>query len=449
MKTRVLAVLRRRLPVWLGLGLALAGCGTPAKTPLVLAGVTVVDVETGRLVEGVNIAIDGTRITAAGAEVEIGPGARVVDATGLFALPGLWDMHTHSLWSADALATFLPLYVAQGITGIRDMGGTLASLAAARDSLLGGRVAWPRIVAAGLVVDGAPPVDASISVGVADSATAYSAVDSLARAGADFIKVYTLLEREVYFALVRAAKAAALPVAGHVPASVTPTEAARAGQRSIEHLLDELDLVCPVAEPAACERLAGVFREEGTWLTPTLAALRPKARVDDPAYAEDPRLAYVVPALRNDWLSGRVSRIERGPEYLAGKRRHYADEVELTRFFHERGVPMLAGSDAGVPFSYPGFSLHDELGLLVEAGLSPLDALRAATIGPATFLGARDSLGTLATGWVADLVLLRENPLLDISATRSIEAVVLRGRYLDRATLDGIMDEVRRVVATR
>ena len=201
------------------------------------------DVATGELVEGSNIVLDGSRIAAVGADIAFPPGAEIVDANGLYAIPGLWDTHTHSVWSPEALETFLPLYVAQGVTGIRDMGGTLQSLAAARDSLRAGRVAWPRIVAAGLIVDGDEPVDASISVGVGDTASARRAVDSLARAGADFIKVYTLLERDVYFAVVEAARAAGLPVAGHVPASVTPEEAARAGQRSIEHLLDELDLI--------------------------------------------------------------------------------------------------------------------------------------------------------------------------------------------------------------
>jgi hypothetical protein len=296
------------------------------------------------------------------------------------------------------------------------------------------------VIAAGEVLDGPQPVQADISIPVADAAGATAAVDSLAQAGVDFIKVYTLLPRDAYFAVLAEARRLGLAVAGHVPAAVTPEEAALAGQRSIEHLRDEIEPFCSPGDAAACARLAAVFRGEPTWQVPTLVVLRAKAFFDDPALTTDPRLRHVPVELRREWLAEREGKLRRGADYLASKRARYADELWLTGFLAREGVPLLAGSDVGSAFSYPGFSLHDELELLVEAGLTPLEALRAATLAPAEYLGTRDSMGAIAVGQAADLVLLRADPLAEIRATREIDAVVLRGRVLERRDLDRLLE---------
>jgi hypothetical protein len=351
-------------------------------------------------------------------------------------------MHAHSLWSTEAMQTFLPLYVAQGVTGIRDMGGRLSVLVAFRESVTRDNPPWPRVIAAGEVLDGPQPVQTDISIPVSDAARATVAVDSLSHAGVDFIKVYTLLPREAYFATLAEARRVGLPVAGHVPAAITPEEAALAGQRSIEHLSDEIEPFCSPRTADACGHLAARFRTERTWQVPTLVVLRFKASFDDPAVTTDSRLRYIPSALRTEWLAERQAKLRRGSGYLASRRARYADEMWLTGFLAQERVPLLAGSDAGTAFSYPGFSLHDELALLVEAGLTPLDALRAATLAPAEYLAARDSMGTIETGQVADMVLLRGNPLVSIGATREIDAVVLRGRVLDRQDLDALLGSV-------
>lgn len=423
----------------------------PASTPeLAIEDVTVVDVVAGALRPHTTVLVAGTRIVgvAPAREAVVPAGAQVVDGRGRYLIPGLWDMHSHSLWSEEAVRTFLPLYVAQGVTGIRDMGGRLDVLASVRTRLGQAQQPWPRIVAAGAIIDGPKPVQADISIGVSDPASAARAVQHLADSGVDFIKVYTLLPRDAYFAVMAKARKLGLNVVGHVPAAVTPEEAARAGQKSFEHLRDEIEPLCAHAGDAKCRRLARVLVAMHTWQVPTLTNLHSKAYFDDPAVVVDPRLRYVPTSLRAEWFAERDSKLHRGPAYAAGKRTRFANELRLTGFFYRAGVPLLAGTDAGTAFCYPGFGLHDELALLVAAGLTPLDALRTATIAPAEYLGERDVTGTMDVGKFADMVLLNADPLADIEATRNIEAVVLRGRLLRRGDLDALLAGVASEVAS-
>lgn len=432
--------------------MSLTGCvGLRQKPPkdsqalVVIRDATVVDVASGALRPHTTVVITGSRITEVGpvAATTMPLGARVIEGDGRFLIPGLWDMHSHSLWSERAMASFLPLYVAQGVTGIRDMGGRLDVLSDYRAAMKQGNVAWPRVIAAGQMLDGPDPVHAEISIAVTDAHSAIAAVDLLKLADADFIKVYTTLGREGYFAAIAEARRVGLRVAGHLPGAIAPEEAALAGQASIEHLRDELEpLLCSPLKHDDCVRLAALFREHRTWQVPTLVALRNKAHFDDPSLASDPRSRYLPAALRTEWLAERDGKLGRGSNYLTRKRAWYTDEAWVARTLVREKVPMLAGSDAGVAFSYPGFSLHDELALLVEMGMTPLEALRAATLSPADFLGERASMGAIEAGKVADMVLLRENPLANIGATREIEAVVLRGRVFDRQDLDILLDAV-------
>jgi imidazolonepropionase-like amidohydrolase len=438
----------RTLPLLALLVLTSCAPGQPVTDPmdLFIDDVTIVDVTTGRTHPHSRVAISASRIVGVGSigDVPAPPRAKRIDGRGLFLIPGLWDMHTHSLWGPEAVRTFLPAYVANGVTGIRDMGGRLDIMRAVRDSIRSGLALVPRIHAAGVILDGPEPVDPSISISISDPAGAIAAVDSLTRAGVDFIKVYTLLPRDAFFAVIAEAARLGLPVAGHIPYEVTAAEAAGAGQRSIEHLNDEMEPFCTPDAPEPCAELFELFRRHGTWQVPTLIALRMKAQADDSAFAADPRMAYIPATLRAAWLREREQKLSRGPDYFPGKRKRYQAELWLTGRLRTEKVPMMAGSDAGVAFSYPGFSLHEELGLLAEAGFSNLEALQAATLRPAQFLAATDSLGSIEVGKVADLVLLRANPLEDIRATREIETVVLRGHVIDRAGLDSLLAGVAR-----
>jgi imidazolonepropionase-like amidohydrolase len=431
------------------LAAGLAACGgrgeqasQPAPPPepsLAITHVTVVDVAAGRLLPDQSVVTQGGRILRTGdaARLAVPAGATVVDGRGNYLIPGLWDMHVHTLFDAEVARDFLPRFVASGVTGVRDMGGKVNVMRTARFAVLAGTLVGPRIVAAGAILDGPQPVDSTVSIAVGTPDQARAAVDSLAAYGADFIKVYTLLPRAAYFAALREAARLRVPVAGHVPEGVTTLEAADSGQRSIEHLRDELDPICRAVD-AACGRLLDSLRVHETWLVPTLVVLRAKAILDDTSLVADPRLAAVPEVVRSAWERIRADKRARPATYWREKRARFRGELALTGDAWRRGVPLLAGTDAGALYTYPGSSLDDELAQLVQAGLTPAAALRAATLGPAEFLGAADSMGTVAAGKVADLVLLDADPLADIGNTRAVRAVVLRGRLFAGAALDSL-----------
>ena len=221
-----------------------------------------------------------------------------------------------------------------------------------------------------------------------------------------------------------------------------------ASSSAIRRCSAELGGFCAREEPAACAPIVAAFRAHGTWQVPALAIERDLTREE---MAGDPRLAYMPPSLVAYWFGAGAWPPGVGGEIPAAApapgARELPEEAWLTRLLREAGVPILAGTDAGVPFSLPGWSLHDELALLVAAGLRPVEALAAATRGPAEYLGRGDRLGTIAVGRSADLVLLRHDPLEDIRHTRAIEAVILRGELLDRAALDAVLADVRRMAS--
>lgn len=440
-------------------------------SPFAFENVAVVDVVDGSVDPGMTVLVRGDRIERVGetGTVEVPSGATVVDATGEYLIPGLWDAHVHSSW---ARSWHFPLLVAYGITSVRNMHTTvdtaLQLTSAIQRRLASGEVLGPRFLANGPIIDGDPPAWPGAVV-ARTAAEGRAAVDSLAEGGADFIKVYDNLLPQVYEAILDEARRIDVPVDGHVPFLVRPERAAAAGQRTVEHtsginlgcstkadslrgefrsLLERVPSMGPgervgaffrlvgaagdSRDPELCRRTARAYRESGMSVVPTLVVSEPgraAALVADPA-----RMALLPREVRERWKAmaasgpGPIAAAVEGGEWPA---------PENTRLLHDDGVRILAGTDIGNPFLVPGPSLHDELALLVnEAGLSPLEALRAATIGPARTFGMADSLGAVAEGRLADLVLLEENPLEDIHATTSIVGVVLNGRYLDRTALD-------------
>jgi imidazolonepropionase-like amidohydrolase len=366
------------------------------------------------------------------------------------------------------------MYVSYGITGVRDMGTTLRSWLGWRDSVSRGVLDGPHGVIAGLIVDGLPPfANSYVQVKSADEGRA-TVLDLKAR-GVDFIKVYDRLTRDAYLAIARTARAESVPIAGHLPPTITLLEAIAAGQRSIEHLTS-IAPACSAAGAAlaaeaargldsvrsldftrdstlrprviaalgpyyeksrsrafdACDVARGVpplaraLRDGGTWITPTLV-LAAHSLFDD-VRAED-SLRAKLPA----WAAG-MTRIYPPNAADSARTRDRLDRVFATmRELRRAGVRMLIGSDAPNPGSLPGIALHRELELFVKAGYSPYEVLRIATRDAAEFAGALDSLGTIQAGRLADLLVLGANPLDDITNTRRIRAVLLQGRVLNVA----------------
>ena len=439
---------------------------------------TVVDVIGGRTLSDQTILVDGNRIRRVSAgTVQIPAGARVLDATGKFVIPGLWDMHVHATgFGIDRL--FLPVLVANGITGVREMFGNFAWYDSARALARRGTIVSPRIVGAGHILDGKPAIWPG-SLGVGSPAEARRAVDSLATAGAAFIKVYSRLTREELLAVADESKKRGLPFAGHVPTLVSAVEASDAGMKSVEHLTTFLtacsrddqrlraELAAAVASPRGwdsasvlqraqaktlarsydvqrCKALAAILKKNGTWMVPTITVLRSTAFLDDTTLAADPRLAYIPKFFSDSWNPKADFRFRAmTAEDWAVRKTLFAEQMTIVRLLHEAGVPFLAGTDLSNPYIYPGFSLHDELANLVTAGFTPAEALRAATYDPARYFAATDSLGTVAEGKVADLVVLDANPLADIRNTQRIFAVVLNGRVIDAAEREALLAEGR------
>ena len=462
--------------------------------PVAVTGVTVIDVAAGRRVPGQTVVITGPKITAVGRRVAIPRGARVVDGRGQFLIPGLWDMHVHTFRNrmdapgenTDDSEVFFPAFVANGVTGVRDMSTDLADHAQIRRwaaARAAGTLVAPRVIGGGPLLSGVP-LGQPNAIPVRTAAEARRVVDSLVNGSVGFLKVYGGLSRDAYFAIAEQANRRGVRFAGHVPGSVTLAEASDAGQRSVEHLNEALagcsaDLRAFAERQAALQRdsrtspdsaralrraaVRGILKRfdvrecaplfahlvrNGTWQVPTFAVRRPRAFADDSAVRADPRLRFVSPQLMAEWqATGLRTMGAMTPEDVAFQRETYRIEQRVLGAMHVAGVPILAGTDVHNPYVYPGFSLHDELALLVDAGLPPLAALRAATLDPARYFSATDSLGTVAPGKLADLVLLDADPLADIRNTQRIRAVVLNGRLLDRAALDVLLAAAQRAAA--
>ncbi len=441
--------------------------------PLVFAHVTVIDAAGAPAKFNHTIVINGSRISALGQteKVRIPKNAHVVQATGKFLIPGLWDMHVHT-----ASETFFSLYLANGITGVRDMAMELDKLKAWRLQIENGAMPGPRLVIAGPLVDGPHSVIPDLSAIVESPAEGRRMVAELKKQGVDFIKVYNFLSHEAFYAIVSEAKKQDLPFAGHVPLSVSATEASDAGQKSIEHLTG-IVLACSSQEArlrsmiidsirqsnysprevnrlifsAPPEEITKTYDEEkakalfarfarnGTWQVPTLFILKLITFGND-EYRNDVRLKYMPPFIREGWTQAGMNR--QSKEEDEARKWFFQKEMEIVGAMRRAGVKFMAGTDTPNPYVLPGFSLHDELALLVQAGFTPMEALQTCTRNPAEFLGRLDSLGTIEEGKIADLVLLEANPLADIRNTRRIAAVVLRGKLFPMPTLQEILVEV-------
>jgi Amidohydrolase family len=462
----------------IGLCLAAAFCAArndAAKTDAIaISHVTVIDGTGAAARTDQTVVVKDGRITYAGpsAGAPAPQAVRIVDARGLYLIPGLWDMHVH-VWDPDLA---FPLFLANGVTGVRNMGGHPAELKRWREELAQGKRIGPQLVACGPVVDGRPAIHPDHSIVVENEEQARAAVDKLKSEPWDFVKVYDNVPREAYFAIAAEAKKDGIPFVGHVPLSVTALEASDAGQRSIEHLDGLSYVISPLGEGFRRARLERIGRapepgemmklpmrianeinqlaesydearaaslfarlaRNGTWQVPTLSVAHAFGSIGDAGMYGDARLKYVDAAMRDSWEHNPIVHIEI-PEYVAARKGAFQEALRITRGAHSAGVRFLAGTDSGgVPYMYYGFSLHDELALLVVAGFTPMQALQAATSDAAEFLGLADS-GTIETGKSARMVLLTADPLADILNARRIDAVIVGDRVYDRRELDSLL----------
>jgi imidazolonepropionase-like amidohydrolase len=457
-----------------------SGAAAQAGGPdLLITGATVVDVRSGALLPNRTIAIRGDSILSVTTARPAGGAraARVIDARGKFVIPGLSDMHVHFGGGAALVEenrNLLPLYVAHGVTTVRDAAADLSgSVIAWRDSIARGLLLGPRIFTSGPKLEGINSVwPGDLEVGSRREVDA--ALDSLAALRVDFVKLTdNTLRPELFLYALGRIRARGLKSSAHVPQPVAVRDAVAAGLGSIEHMAYAIRAGSPreaersraraegrgLTSAPAEDAIAGydeatavatyrLMARRGTAITPTLTISRTLAYLDREDHAADAYLQYIGRGLRETYR-GRVERAARD-DSAAVARRHRVYEFSSAKLplLQRAGVLILAGTDAGFlnSYVYPGVGLHQELELLVAAGLSPLQALRAATINGARFLGRGARAGTVERGRGADLVILDRDPLRDVRATRAIHAVVLRGAYLDRAALDALLADAKRAV---
>ncbi len=445
-----------------------------AAQTLTITHATVIDTATGRLHPDSTVVVRNRRVVSVGQTEATAPRTvksadQVIDAHGEYLMPGLWDMHTHVYFGrteGDGTDLILPLFLANGVTGIRDMGSALAPVLHARSEIAAHRMLGPRMVVAGPMLDG-PKSQYKAAIAISTAEDGRRAVDMLHGRGVDFIKVQSGVPREAYFAIAAEAKKDGIEFEGHVPDAIRASEAVEAGQRSFEHLIGIFEASSPDEttyltgkktpglflasyDPAREQKIVDLLAQHGIWQCPTLFWERGQWLVDAIDYTHDPDLPYAAHSwVTTQWPASRVAILKSlDTDPLAVREKFVAHELVLVRRLHAAGVPFLAGTDApaGVDL-IPGVSLHLELQRLVAAGFTPLEALQTATLNPARFLRRPDEYGSIAPGRFADMVLLTKNPLVDIANTRTIDGVVADGRYLSGDDLARLRTRLKQIAA--
>lgn len=455
-----------------------------------ITNLTVVDIYNGDK-KVMDLLINGERIAglSLAGVLALPKHTRVIDGRGLFALPGLWDAHAHIAIFPEDAKQRAKLYVANGVTSIRDTGGRLEDLLALRRHSDRPGIVAPRLRFAGPIIDGTPrishggPEKADISVEVNTPAEAIKMVDKLAKHGVDFIKPYQFLRPDVFKALVQRAQHYQLPLAGHIPSQMTIPEVLALAEYDIQHIAGNLvnvvfegvkdghplpdrgKILAARTDESAEElvrqfhfeatvtpnemdaekmvALAQQFVRRGAWYTPTLSSatgFEVLGLQDDPfvTNSKQYRCRQKRRAMQqSDDLDQREQatwgKVVDQRRLLAEYNLHWVNQL------HQAGVPILAGGESA---AVVGFNIHLELQALVKAGLSPLEALQAATLNPARFFRITDELGSIAVGKLADILIVDKDPLEDIANTRRIHSVVSKGQLLDRQALDQVLQDV-------
>jgi imidazolonepropionase-like amidohydrolase len=476
-----------------------ANSATEKASSVLISNVTVIDIYTGNKTLS-DIVIAGDQIVDLKRHGDLTvtkdqriKNATVIDATGQYAIPGLWDMHVHMTYIPELKHSISHYFIANGVTSVRDMGGVLNEIIAFRENAKRQDVIAPRIWLTGPLLDGSPVVFdggefgghklSAMGMAVDTPEKAINTVDNLKARGIDLIKTYELLRPEVFVALVKRAHELGLPVMGHIPTRMTIEEAVAAGLDGIAHMkgvdygcardpksiraervaivekgtkegmrgIEILSMISKDVEEKAmmqaitrenspqCQSLIKLLGQQKIWLTATLVQ------------------RSLINAIKEDHLSDWYRDLGYMPEFLQQKKQNLLDlmraenpsqegekyywQFNILKQLHQSGARILIGTDAPTFLFLPGFSVHDELKALVKAGLSPLEALQAGTINGAKFFGVDNAQGSISVGKVADIVLLNADPLSQISNTRKIDTVISRGRVLDRKALDSLLEQ--------
>ncbi len=432
-----------------------------ARAQFILEHINIINVLDGTIEKDQTIRIDDGLIKSISRHPDNDPKYKVYDCSGKFIIPGLWDMHIHDADDSFTRYEYIPLFLANGVTGVRDMWGSEEMLKL-RDEIKTGRFTGPQMVVGSPIIDGANPFFRS-SLRAKTEAEGRHLVDSLADAGYDFIKIYTLVREPVYLAIADECKIKKIPLEGHLPTEIGLEEALNAGQRSFEHnfnvnryltrketefltwshhYLDTVHFTHDVQfivhnEPLGVTEkdfflsttVLNKMIENRVAIIPTLSITQGYSIKADEMAKRTKGLEYLTKEFVDYWMHEQ-------PAFPVGYEQSFG---KAAKFMINKGVLILAGTDVNNPFCVPGFGLHQELINLHNAGLTNLQVLQTATINPARFLYRENELGTVTVGKLADLLILDDNPLLEISNTQKIYAVIVNGKYISHSDIADIL----------
>jgi imidazolonepropionase-like amidohydrolase len=423
-----------------------------------ITDVTIIDVENGIAVPGRTVIVVGDRIDKIGVQgkVQIPRQAVKVEGQGLYLIPGLVDAHVHYV---DA-PVFGRLMIANGVLLVRDMGNPNDYILPLRDELNKGEILGPEMIATGAILDGFPPLIPSISLGIKTPDEGRAAVRQQAEAGVDMIKVYSRLDRDVFLAIIDEADKYGLKVVGHIPESIYLEDAVAAGLQSSEHFMGfekvianllgepvKLIFVGSASEAGYFQRLdevnpsdlQGVYQRieaSGMTICPTVITFKILTNIDLFKSGTFPQNQFISKSVLDLWRSLWAPQTNL-PDFI------WQNWVKMVAGLNNTGVPLMVGTDLMVPGIIPGYSVHEEMVIWQDAGIPAVDILRSATIVPAKFMGLGERLGSISEGKTASMVLVRADPLEDISNAQQIESVFLRGQYFSRADLDRLLNEAQ------
>ena len=477
-----------RLPIiFLSLTISLLSTCSPQKLrfeeAICIENISTIDPEAGLKEHQTLIIQDGKIIKIVPSEeLQLDPQNEIIDGTGKFLIPGLWDAHVHFSYIEDLAPRMFDLFMAYGITSLRDTGGKIDFVRKWKEASLANPTEIPRLMIAGPLLDGLPNVyDGSapsrppLSVGLGTVEDVVSQISLLDSIGVDLLKAYEMLSPEQFQTVTRLAKEKKLKVTGHVPLSMDVISASNAGLNSMEHLRN-LELSCAANaeellsqrqtllrqgrndpggilrsrihqaqretaiqnyDEAQAEKVLSVLAKNQTWQIPTLAlstgfVARPYLRPDFQT-----SFAYLPDSIQRQWIQN-IEAFKARP-VTQFNQDYTAWILEIVKKIHEAEIGIMAGTDCPIFFLTPGRSLHEELAVLVKAGLSPLEALKTATLNPAKYFNLEGELGAIQENMLADLIILDANPLDDINNTLRINGVIKQGNYFDRAKLDQLL----------
>ena len=450
--------------------ITLLGCGPQHRLDLLIINAQIIDVETGTTLpdQVIGIVRDTIRFVTDRSEQSAFDAETVIDAAGQFVMPGLWDNHVHFRGGDTLIAenkNLLPLFLAHGVTTVRDAGGDMtAAVMDWRSAIQKGRLAGPHIFTSGPKLDGDQPAWPG-SLTVTNEEEAVVALDSLESIGVDYVKIYDgNLSKEAYYAIIAETRNRGLKVTGHMPLTAHLLEAVELGLDGSEHLYYPMEACSPLEDsltllgqgygmmaalaatydPDLADMVFQKLASRGFFVTPTLHIGTVLAEVADADHSSDSLLTYIGSGIQQTY-AGRVRSAKRAK--AAGNN----SRSDLQLVFHrmirplqDAGVNLLAGSDCG-PYNsyvYPGASLQEELIMLVQQGLTPQEALQASVINGPKFFGLDEFYGGVAVGKRADLILLSANPLEDIENIRELEWVIAGGRVYDLGALSALVEEI-------